>query len=69
MGKIIYGGGKVMNVYKILDNEFITPQYIIVNGDVERAITEYKKGDGSNKKILSVELICTNARIIGKGNK
>ena len=55
-----------MNVYKIIDDGFVYPQYIIVNGKVELAIDEYKKGYAAGN-ILSVELICQDARILGEG--
>ena len=55
-----------MNVYKIIDSAFVYAQYIIVKGDVERAVEEYKKGLAAGK-ILSVELICKDARILGEG--
>ena len=57
-----------MNVYKITDSGFIYPQYIVVSGNVERAIEEYKKGLAQGN-ILSVELVCQEARILGEGNK
>ena len=55
-----------MNVYKIIDSGFVYPQYVVVRGNVEDAIYEYKKGLAAGN-ILSVELVCKDARILGEG--
>ena len=57
-----------MNVYKITDSGFVYPQYIVVRGYVEDAISKYKKGLAQGN-IVSVELVCKDARILGEGNK
>ena len=55
-----------MNVYKIKDSGYVHSQYIIVRGNVEDAIYEYKRGLVAGN-ILSVELVCQNAKILGEG--
>ena len=57
-----------MNVYNITDSGYVYPQYIVIKGNVEDAIYEYKRGLAQGN-ILSVELVCKDARILGEGNK
>ena len=57
-----------MNVYKITDSAYVYPQYIVVSGNAEDAIEKYKKGLAQGN-ILSVELLCKDARIVGEGNR